>query len=137
MNASVPSQTPYLIRALWQWCVDAGLSPQILVAVDNHTQVPSSFVQSDQIVFDISTEATNLLDIGNDWITFQARFGTAVEHIAIPIGNVLAIYAEETQQGMMFDFAPLNDSPQSTVNISEQSAAESNQPRNSSLKIVK
>ncbi len=97
------SQTPYMIRALWQWCTDAGLSPQILVAVSDMTQVPRQFAVDGRIVLDISAEATNQLELGNEWITFQARFGSKVENLSIPVGSVLAIFAEETQQGMVFD----------------------------------
>lgn len=102
MNPNL-SQTPYFIRALWEWCSDAGLSPQIVVHVDESTQVPHGFVVDGRIVLDISAEATNQLELGDEWITFQARFGTKVENIAIPVGNVLAIFAEETNQGMAFD----------------------------------
>ena len=102
MNPNL-SQTPYFIRALWEWCSDAGLSPQIVVHVDESTQVPQGFVVDGRIVLDISAEATNQLELGDEWITFQARFGTKVKNIAIPVGNVLAIFAEETNQGMAFD----------------------------------
>ena len=97
------SQTPYFIRALWEWCTDSGLSPQIVVHVDQYVRVPQGFVADNRIVLDISGEATNQLELGNDWITFQARFGTKVENIEIPVGNVVAIFAEETSQGMAFD----------------------------------
>ena len=106
MNPNL-SQTPYLIRALWQWCTDAGLSPQILVHVDDTVRVPRAFVVDGRIVLDISAEATNQLELGDEWITFQARFGTKVENLSIPVGNVMAIYAEETNQGMAFDVTPM------------------------------
>lgn len=102
MNPNL-SQTPYFIRALWEWCSDAGLSPQIVVHVDASTQVPHGFVVDGRIVLDVSAEATNQLELGDEWITFQARFGTKVENITIPVGNVMAIFAEETNQGMAFD----------------------------------
>ena len=102
MNPNL-SQTPYLIRALWQWCTDAGLSPQILVKADEMAQVPRQFVVDGRIVLDISAEATNRLELGDEWITFQARFGEKVENLNIPVVNVMAIYAEETNQGMAFE----------------------------------
>ncbi|MBP6242315.1 MAG: ClpXP protease specificity-enhancing factor, partial [Hydromonas sp.] len=106
MNPNL-SQTPYLIRALWQWCTDAGLSPQILVNVDDMAQVPRQFVVDGRIVLDISAEATNRLELGDEWITFQARFGDKVENLSIPVGNVMAIYAEETNQGVVFDVSSM------------------------------
>ena len=107
MNPNL-SQTPYLIRALWQWCTDAGLSPQILVHANDMAQVPRQFVVDGRIVLDISAEATNRLELGDEWITFQARFGDKVENLSIPVGNVMAIYAEETNQGMVFDVSSMD-----------------------------
>lgn len=116
MNPNL-SQTPYFIRALWEWCSDAGLSPQIMVHVDEQVQVPRGFVVDGRIVLDISAEATNQLELGDEWITFQARFGTKVENIAIPVGHVVAIFAEETNQGMAFE-----------LNVSSASAVEEHAP---------
>jgi stringent starvation protein B len=75
--------------------------------VDDTVRVPRAFVVDGRIVLDISAEATNQLELGDEWITFQARFGTKVENLSIPVGNVMAIYAEETNQGMAFDAAPM------------------------------
>ena len=152
MNPNL-SQTPYFIRALWEWCSDAGLSPQIVVHVDESTQVPHGFVVDGRIVLDISAEATNQLELGDEWITFQARFGTKVENIAIPVGNVLAIFAEETNQGMAFDL-DLHSESMSAEELEAAERAESKslstedvpqdapqdvpeKPKGSPLKIVK
>ena len=152
MNPNL-SQTPYFIRALWEWCSDAGLSPQIVVHVDESTQVPQGFVVDGRIVLDISAEATNQLELGDEWITFQARFGTKVENIAIPVGNVLAIFAEETNQGMAFDL-DLHSESMSAEELETAERAESKflstedvpqdapqdvpeKPKGSPLKIVK
>ena len=148
MNPNL-SQTPYFIRALWEWCSDAGLSPQIVVHVDEHTRVPRGFVVDGRIVLDISAEATNQLELGDEWITFQARFGTKVENIEIPMGNVLAIFAEETNQGMAFDLqlsdsdaigeveaaeAIATDSSAAVADVASETAEKS---KGSPLKIVK
>ena len=142
MSTSI-SQTPYMIRALWQWCTDSGLSPQILVAVDQMTQVPNTFVVDGRIVLDISAEATNRLELGDEWISFQARFGNKVENLNIPVANVMAIFAEETNQGMMFDVDTVGfeghseneDAPSDEIITSSE--AESNSATRSPLKIVK
>lgn len=123
MNPNL-SQTPYFIRALWEWCSDAGLSPQIVVHVDDYARVPRGFVVDDRIVLDISAEATNQLELGDEWITFQARFGTKVENIEIPVGNVLAIFAEETNQGMGFELSLLSDSEPQNEGEDDKNAAE-------------
>ena len=52
------STKPYLIRALYEWCVDSGYTPQIMVVVDAHTRVPPGFVKDGQIVLNISAGAT-------------------------------------------------------------------------------
>lgn len=99
----LPSTKPYLLRALYEWCCDSGLTPHIAVVVDAHTQVPREFVRDGQIVFNISGDATNRLQIGNERIEFAARFGGVAREILIPIGNVSAIYARENGAGMAFE----------------------------------
>lgn len=97
------STKPYLIRAIFEWCTDCGYTPYIAVAVDERTQVPREFVKNGEIVLNISTTATNRLDLGNEWIDFQARFGGRARDLSIPVENVTAIYARETGHGMAFD----------------------------------
>lgn len=97
------STKPYLIRAIFEWCTDCGYTPYIAVAVDERTQVPREFVKNGEIVLNISTTATNRLDLGNEWIDFQARFGGRARDLSIPVYNVTAIYARETGHGMAFD----------------------------------
>ena len=96
------STKPYLIRAIYQWCSDQGLTPYIAVTVDRHTMVPRQFVQDGQIVLNISADATQSLVIGNELIAFQARFGGVAQNISVPVDNVSAIYARENGQGMAF-----------------------------------
>ena len=100
---SETSTKPYLIRAIHEWCSDNGYTPYLAVAVDERTQVPREFVKNGEIVLNVSPMATNRLSLGNDVISFQARFGGAAREIAIPIENVSAIYARENGHGMAFD----------------------------------
>ncbi len=97
------STKPYLIRALYEWCVDSGYTPQILVAVDAHTRVPPGFVKDGQIVLNVSAGATRDLKLDNDWIQFSARFGGVSHEIAVPVGRVAAIFARENGQGLHFE----------------------------------
>lgn len=97
------STKPYLIRALHQWCMDQGQTPYIVVAVDEHTQVPAGYVKDGQIVLNVGMEATNQLDIGNEFIAFQARFGGVAQQIFVPVERVAAIYARESNEGMGFE----------------------------------
>ncbi|WP_025601908.1 ClpXP protease specificity-enhancing factor [Burkholderia sp. WSM2230] len=96
------STKPYLLRALYEWCTDNGYTPHIAVRVDNHTRVPRQFVRENEIVLNISFEATSQLQMGNEWIEFSARFSGKSHKIEVPVANVLAIYARENGQGMAF-----------------------------------
>lgn len=99
----LPSTKPYLIRAIYEWCADNGFTPYLAVAVDEHTLVPREYVREGQIVLNISADATSRLNLGNDLITFVARFGGVARDLSVPIGNVEAIYARENGAGMAFD----------------------------------
>ncbi len=96
------STKPYLLRALYEWCTDNGYTPHIAVRVDQHTRVPREFVRDGEIVLNISFDATNQLQMGNENIEFSARFSGKPHKIEVPIANVLAIYARENGQGMAF-----------------------------------
>jgi stringent starvation protein B len=96
------STKPYLLRALYEWCTDNGYTPHIAVRVDTQTRVPRQFVRDNEIVLNISFEATSQLQMGNEWIEFSARFSGKSHKIEVPIANVLAIYARENGQGMAF-----------------------------------
>ena len=96
------STKPYLLRALYEWCTDNGYTPHIAVRVDNQTRVPRQFVRDNEIVLNISFEATSQLQMGNEWIEFSARFSGKSHKIEVQVANVLAIYARENGQGMAF-----------------------------------
>jgi len=103
MNALDSTSTrPYLIRALYDWCTDNGLTPYVAVAVDETVQVPREYVKNNEIVLNISFYATSSLKLGNDFIEFKARFAGSAREIMVPIGRVIAIYARENGQGMAF-----------------------------------
>jgi len=107
------STKPYLLRALYEWCTDNGFTPHIAVRVDNGTRVPRQFVRNDEIVLNISFEATSQLQMGNEWIEFSARFSGKSHKIEVQVANVLAIYARENGQGMAFpvDSAAIGAAP--------------------------
>lgn len=99
----LPSTKPYLLRALWEWCCDNGFTPHIAVDVDERTRVPREFVRDGQIVLNLGPSATNKLQIGNDYIEFQARFGGVARDLSVPVERVSAIYARENGAGMAFE----------------------------------
>ena len=96
------STRPYLIRALFEWCSDNGFTPHIAVRADRNVQVPREFVRDGEIVLNISYDATSGLQLGNDYVSFTARFGGQPREIMVPVDKVMAIYARETGQGMAF-----------------------------------
>ncbi len=99
------STRPYLIRALYDWCSDNGLTPYVAVMVDETVQVPREYVKDGEIVLNISFDATSALKLGNEYIEFKARFGGVARDIHVPVSRVLAIYARENGQGMAFPVA--------------------------------
>lgn len=130
------STKPYLIRALYEWCVDSGYTPQLMVAVDAHTRVPPGFVKEGQIVLNISAGATRDLKLDNDWIQFSARFGGVSHEIAIPVGRVAAIFARENGQGLHFepeDAAPSEPTPPASAGTDAPAPAKGRP----ALKVVK
>ncbi len=108
------STRPYLIRALYEWCTDNGLTPYVAVRVDDTVRVPREYVKDGEIVLNISMDATSALKLGNDYIEFKARFAGVARDIMVPLNRVMAIYARESGQGMAFaldedEQAPLTD----------------------------
>ena len=132
----IPSNKPYLIRALHQWCTDFGFTPFIAVFVDARAEVPMEFVKNDEIVLNLSLEACHQLQMENDWISFQARFGGVPRKIMVPVSHILAIYARENGQGMSFPFAP---SQIEDLHLADSSNEIPAKPKSSrpTLKIVK
>lgn len=102
------STKPYLIRAIHEWCLDEGFTPYLAVQVDPRTRVPREFVKDGQIVLNVGAEATHKLLIGNEEITFQARFNGSSFPVLVPISAVLAIYARENGRGMAFEASAEN-----------------------------
>ncbi len=103
IDAQTSSSTrPYLIRALYEWCTDNGLTPYVAVQVDDSVQVPREYVKDGEIVLNISFDATSGLELGNEFVAFSARFAGKAREIMIPVDRVIAIYARENGQGMAF-----------------------------------
>ena len=120
---SATSQQPYFLRAIYEWCVDNGLTPHLTVQPDDRARVPTGYLKDGQIVLNVGPSAVRNLQMDNDWVTFSARFGGVAQEIFIPVDNVLAIYARETGEGMAF--APDQDrAANSTASERESSDAE-------------
>ena len=95
------SHRPYLLRALYEWIADNGMTPHLLVdATLPGVQVPPQAVHEGKVVLNIADRAVTRLSIDNEWVGFTARFGGVSHPVMVPIAAILAIYARETGQGM-------------------------------------
>lgn len=144
--SELTSTKPYLVRALHEWCTDNGLTPHLLVTVDAQTRVPMAYVKDGEIVLNLNYSATKDLQIGNEAITFSARFNGAATNLYIPIKAVRGLFARESGQGMFFEAEAEEvqevKEPQVGVEDAEdnaQPAAEKKNPKQQkpSLKLVK
>ena len=107
---------PYLIRAVYQWLLDNGLTPHLLVdAEQSGVRVPVAHVKDGQIVLNVSPTAVQRLELGNDMIHFDARFGGQPMTIWIPPIAVLGIYARENGRGMVFPEEPADESAEASA----------------------
>lgn len=98
---SMSSHRPYLLRALYEWIADNGMTPHLLVdATRAGVQVPSHAVSDGKVVLNVAERAVSQLQMTNDSISFSARFGGVSFPVVVPVSAVLAIYARETGQGM-------------------------------------
>ena len=107
---------PYIMRALYEWIVDNDCTPYVLVdATPEGVEVPVQFVKDGQIVLNISPSAVVDLNISNDAVFFNGRFGGVATDVYVPIAAVVGIYARENGQGMVFEPEespePPDDSP--------------------------
>jgi stringent starvation protein B len=106
------SNRPYLLRALYEWINDNNMTPHILVdAGFEGVDVPEHAVQKGKVILNIDQAAVRELDMGNEWLTFNARFSGRQHHVSVPVESVLAIYSKENGQGMMFAQDDESDPP--------------------------
>ncbi|NOX08124.1 MAG: ClpXP protease specificity-enhancing factor [Gammaproteobacteria bacterium] len=105
------SSRPYLIRALYEWIMDNEYTPYILVntGVDG-VEVPSAHIKDEQLTLNINPLAVQNLSMGNEFISFSARFSGKTTDIFLPIASILAVYAQENGKGMVFSIEE-NENP--------------------------
>jgi stringent starvation protein B len=108
------SRRPYLLRAMHEWMADNGYTPHVIVdARREGVNVPTAYIKDDRIVLNVSVSATQHLQLRNEQVEFDARFGGVVHHVVVPLAAVLGIYARETGEGMVFnDVEPESPPPE-------------------------
>lgn len=105
--SEMTSSRPYILRALYEWILDNQATPHILVNAQwPNTEVPRAYVNDGQIVLNLAPSAIRNLFMDNQWLTFDGRFGGQAHTLRIPVEAVMAIYARENGQGMVFDLEP-------------------------------
>ena len=129
------SSRPYLVRAMYQWITDNGMTPHLLVDVSiEGVQVPAEHVQNGKIILNIAPMAVTGLVLGDAEITFSARFSGKPMELYIPIDAVLAVYAKENGQGMMFSE---DDGASTAPDDESDSKPDPDKPKRPSLRVVK
>lgn len=124
---------PYLLRALYEWIVDSGEVPNVLVDAEiEGVIVPQEHVRDGQIVLNISPQAVRNLSLGNDFVMCEGRFSGRSIELILPIESVRAIYCRDSGQGLAFDDEDLlqeemNNEP--ATELSQPSLADSSGPK--------
>jgi len=135
------STKPYLIRAIFEWCSDSGLTPYLNVKVGEQTRVPIEYVKNGEIVLNISQSAARNLTISNDMIQFSARFNGVSREIAVPIESVQGVFARENGQGAFFNAEPVSEEKEGEVpvlqTVDETPPDKPKSPSRGKLKLVK
>ncbi len=133
-EVSMTSSRPYLIRAIYEWIVDNGMTPHLLVfADDEDVVVPTQYVDEGKIVLNISPAAVRGLVLGNEAITFSGRFGGKPMEVYVPVSCAVAIYTRENGKGMVF--SP-DDQPSPEPPASDEGGADKS-TKSSHLRVVK
>lgn len=96
------STKPYLIRSIYDWCIDSDFTPYVSVKASSDLDIPMELVKDGEIVFNISARAVHELIINNDFISFTARFNGVSTKLEIPLNAVRGIFAKEVNQGIAF-----------------------------------
>lgn len=135
------SSRPYLVRALYEWIVDNDCTPHLLVNAEfNGVQVPAGFANDGQIVLNVSPTAVRHLHMDNEAVSFEGRFAGVPQSLYIPTAAVLAVYARENGQGMVFEVESSMLDADEIEDPDDQGPPDDEPPRPSgrpSLKVVK
>ncbi|SFN26741.1 stringent starvation protein B [Izhakiella capsodis] len=116
---------PYLLRAFYDWLLDNQLTPHLVVDINlPGVMVPLEYARDGQIVLNIAPRAVGNLELGNDEVRFNARFGGVPRQVSVPLAAVLAIYARENGAGTMFEPEPTYDDAEFDPSASQQEVAE-------------
>lgn len=135
MKLNMLSNKPYLLRAFYQWIVDSGCTPFLVISAKGNSSIPSEYIENGEIILNVSPDAIRDLNINAKRVDFRASFSGKVHSITTPIGSILSIYAHENGQGMFFEY---EEEPEDVGSVSGSvAAAATNKTGASHLKVVK
>lgn len=124
------SSKPYLVRALYQWILDNDHTPYILVdTASDQVLIPNGIANDGKVVLNLAPSAIQNLEMTNTEVSFSARFNGVAEQIMVPVSALLAIYARENGEGMMF--------PAEAADSDSEAASESGAVKPPTLKVIK
>ena len=130
------SNRPYLVRAFYEWIVDNNCTPFLLVdATKPGVVVPTEYIKDGRIILNLGPSAVQGLSLGNDAIMFSARFSGREHELYIPVISVIAVYAKENGQGMVFNEGESEPPPPSPS--TPDGSASSTTKKRPNLKVVK
>lgn len=140
------NQRPYLFDAIYRWTIDNNCTPHLLVDANvQGVEVPLHLVKEGKIVLNINPDALANFHSGDFGVSFAARFSGKSERIIIPYEAMLALFAKESGQGIVFpseNFAgeqftvsgvESSKIPESTQAIQQQS----DKAKKANLKLIK
>lgn len=123
------SRRPYLLRALYAWILDNGMTPYLIVdARHRDVHVPPSAIKDGQVVLNIGPTAVGAFEMDNDRISFSARFGGVAYPVWIPVPAIMAIYSRETSEGMMLPEDPYDASATPEAASADAEASQGSEP---------
>lgn len=128
---------PYLLRALYDWMIDNGYTPHLIVdATLPGVEVPLDLVHEGRITLNIHPNAVQGFHMGEDVLRFAARFGGVPRPIVVPMPAVLGAVARETGRGLFFENEEFG-APDPTPEPPSTPAPEKTRKPGPSLRVVK
>ncbi len=128
---------PYVIRGLYEWLLDNEVTPYILVDASNESVlIPDGIATDGKVVLNLAPGAIQQLEMTNEYLSFSARFNGVARDIFCPMGSILAIYARENGEGMMFN-SDDETAPEADGLKKHEHSTDNNKQSRPGLKIVK
>lgn len=125
---SINSTKPYLIRSIYDWCIDSGFTPFVSVKAYPELDIPMEYIKNGEVVLNISANAVHGLVINNEFISFDTRFNGVSRKLEIPFNAIKGIFAKEVNQGIAFSPDKEEEGQERIDNVQQ-----SNEIRNSSI----